>query len=107
LKQCGTDGPFDARVLAAVSRRSIELETSRDKLTYGVLEPLSSLVPEYKRISGCGPDLGQVRRAGDVQVPAFFSRCVNVSAMMAEQTPQGFEKSIHWEIWTESIPLDE
>jgi hypothetical protein len=32
---------------------------------------------------------------------------VNVSAMMAEQTPQGFEKSIHWEIWTESIPLDE
>lgn len=107
LKQCGTDGPFDARVLAAVSRRAIELETSRDKLTYGVLEPLSSLVPEYKRISGCGPDLGQVRRAGDVQVPAFFSRCVNVSAMMAEQTPQGFEKSIHWEVWTESIPLDE
>jgi hypothetical protein len=107
LKQCGTDGPFDARVLAAVSRRAIELETSRDKLTYGVFQPLSSLVPEYKRISGCGPDLGQVRRAGDVQVLMFFSRCVNVSAMMAEQTPQGFEKSIYWEIWTESIPLDD
>jgi hypothetical protein len=107
LKQCGTDGPFDARVLAAVSRRAIELETLQDKLTYGVFEPLSSLVPEYKRISGCGPDLGQVRRAGDVQVSVFFSRCVNVPAMMAEHTPQGFEKSIHWEVWTDSIPLDD
>lgn len=107
LNGCGTDGPFDAKVLAAISRRVIELEMSRYELTQVSAHSLSDLVPERLRICGCGPDLSQVRQVGDPQVTAFFSRCVDISAMMAEQTADGFGKSAHWQIWTEAITVGE
>jgi hypothetical protein len=107
LDQCGTDGPFDAKVLAAISRRVMEVEMSQYELTQVSAHSLSDLVPERLRICGCGPDLSQVRQVGDPQVTAFFSCCVDISAMMAEQTPDGYEKSTHWQIWTEAVTLSE
>lgn len=107
LEQCGTDGPFDARVLAAISRRVIELETHEHELTSKPAHNWSDPVPESLRVCGCGPDLSRVRQVGDPRVTAFFSRCVDVSAMMAEQTSNGFEKSTHWQIWTETVVVDE
>lgn len=103
LDKCGTDGPFDAKVLAAISRRVVELETFQHDVAQSSTQALSYLVPERFRVCGCGPDLSQVREVGDPQVIAFFSRCVDVSVMMAERTPDGFEKGIHWQIWTENI----
>lgn len=105
LEQCGTDGPFDARVLAAISRRVIELEASQQDPERTTLQALESLVLEEMRICGSGPDLSQNRQFDDPQVTAFFSRCVDLSVMMAEQTPEGFEKSMHWQIWTESLAV--
>ena len=107
LEQCGTDGSFDAKILAAVSRRVIELETFQHESTLPSVHDRSGVVPERLRICGCGPDLSQVRQSGDPQVTAFFSRCLDVSTMMAEQSPDGFENSTHWEIWTEVVPLND
>lgn len=107
LDQCGTDKPFDAKVLAAISRRVIELEMSQDGLTRMPTHSPSDFVPERLRIGGCGPDYSHLRQVGDPQVTAFFSRCVDVSVIMAEKTPNDFEKSTHWQIWTETVTLGE
>lgn len=97
LRKSGTNGPFDGFILSAVARRAVEIERSTSTL--------SLLVPERDRICGCGPDIEALARPDTQSIKAYFSRCNDVEKMMAEETPDGYEKNSHWEIWTEIIPL--
>lgn len=97
LRKSGRNGPFDGRILSAVASRAVEIEHSTSTP--------SSPVLERDRICGCGPDIESLAQPNAENIKAYFSLCKDVEKMMAEETPDGYEKNSHWEIWTEMIRL--
>ena len=105
LKRSGRDGPFDGKRLAIVAQRALELEINTvNGMSNDGEGGVSSVVPEKHRIHGAGFDTTQFPGMTSMGVPASFSRCRDMQALLEANSPDDHKEPKYWERWDELLP---
>lgn len=104
LEHTHREGPFDAKHLAVVARRVIELEeTGGREDCFCPTSIEDSPISEPLRLHGAGIDTDLPSDPERNYVEATFSRCRDVFGMMREDTEASFNDKKWWDIWNERL----
>jgi hypothetical protein len=105
LNRSGREGPFDGKRLAVVAQRAVEQETDIcNGIGNDVDGRVSHVAPERHRLHSAGIDSTQVPGMLCMGVPASFSRCRDVEALLEANSPEEYKEPKNWEMWDELLP---